>query len=147
MRAGFDKRWLLPLAILTASALLASGIVVFGRAEGEEAADCSGALSTDFACHRERYRDLVHDSGVEAAFAELKSEYEKNDFVKTTCHQLSHVMGRAAAERYATMFSPAAVMPLLLQTYRRVAANSGSGARWPADGAASHACAGRGAWA
>ena len=100
MRAGFDKRWLLPLAILTASALLASGIVVFGRAEGEAAADCSGALSTDYACHQQRYRDLVHDSGVEAAFAELESEYEKNDFLKAACHQLTHDIGRAAAELY-----------------------------------------------
>jgi sirohydrochlorin ferrochelatase len=43
---------------------------------------------------------LVRDSDVEAAFGELKDEYEKNDFVRSNCHQLTHVIGRAAAERY-----------------------------------------------
>jgi hypothetical protein len=43
---------------------------------------------------------LVRVSGVEAAFDELKEEYEKNGFVRSNCHQMSHVIGRAAAERY-----------------------------------------------
>jgi len=41
----------------------------------------------------------VSDSGVKAAFAELKDEYEENGFVKRNCHQLTHVIGRAA-DRY-----------------------------------------------
>ncbi len=117
MRASFDKWWLLPVGILVASALVALGIIVFGpafigRSSGEAAqrganeaasADCSGARSTDYACHQERYQDLVRDSGVEAAFAELKDEYEKNELAKAKCHQLAHVIGRAAAERYSDL--------------------------------------------
>ena len=119
MRASFDRWWLLPLAILAASALVALGIVVFepsfvDRSSGEAAhrgagevagADCSGALSTDYACLQQRYQNLVRESGVEAAFADLKDEYEKNELAKANCHQLAHVIGRAAAERYGDLSS------------------------------------------
>jgi hypothetical protein len=71
----------------------------------EAAADCSGALATDDACHRERYRGLVRGPGVEAAFAELKADSEKSELVRANCHQLVHVIGRAAAERYGDVSS------------------------------------------
>jgi hypothetical protein len=113
MRPSFVKRWLLPLSILTTSALVALGVIVFepnlanrSSAEvaqqpaGETAGGCSGALSSDYACYQERYQNLVHHSGVEAAFAELEEDYEDNGFVKASCHQLTHVIGRAAADLY-----------------------------------------------
>lgn len=120
MRVGFDKWWLLPLGILTTSALVALGVIVFGQAlmdspsteevaqrapsEGNEAVeapkDCSGSLANDYACYQERYQALVQGPGVDAAFAELKDEYDKDQFVKSQCHQLTHVIGRAAADIY-----------------------------------------------
>ena len=121
MGAGFNRWWLLPLGILVASALVSLNVVVFGpsfvagrspaepaplaaagasEAEAAGGGGCSGALATDYACHQERYQALVRDSDVKAAFDELKAEYEENDFVRSTCHQLTHVIGRAAAERY-----------------------------------------------
>ena len=36
-------------------------------------------------------------------------------------------MGRAARERYGRLFSPEAVLPVLLGTYRRVAGRDGAG--------------------
>ncbi len=120
MRASFDKWWLLPLGVLSASALIALGIVVFGPSfiGGSSAevaqrtastptqtadAGCTGASATDYACHQERYQNLVRDSGVEAAFDELKDEHAKNSFVRSNCHQLVHVVGRAAADLYGDM--------------------------------------------
>jgi hypothetical protein len=113
MRMGFDEWWLVPLGTLAALALVALGVTVFvpffndrsadevGRqAVTRSAVDCSGALSNDYACHQERYQNLVLDSGVEAAFAELKDEYEKNEFVKSGCHQMTHIIGRTAADLY-----------------------------------------------
>ncbi len=101
------------MGILAASALVALSIVVFepsviNRSFAEVArqgpsgpvVDCSGASAVDYACYQERYQDLVQGSGVKAAFEELKDEYKKNDFVRSGCHQLTHVIGRAAAERY-----------------------------------------------
>ncbi len=116
MRASFDKRWLLPLGILAASALIALSIVIFepsfvGRSSAEVAqlaasevatADCSGPSDKDHVCYQ-RYRDLTFASGVEAAFAKLKDEYEKDDFVKLNCHQITHVIGYAAAELYGDL--------------------------------------------
>lgn len=117
MRASFDRWWLVPFVVLVASTLVALSVIVFGpsffdrsssevaqRAASETApADCPGASATEYACYQQRYRNLVLDSGVEAAFAQLKDEYEKNDFVKSNCHQLTHEIGYAAAERYGNV--------------------------------------------
>jgi hypothetical protein len=113
VRAGLDKWWLLPFGILAASVLVALSIVVFRpafversfagvglRAPSEPLVDCSGALASDYACYQQRYQALARNSDVEAAFDELKGEYAKNDIVRLYCHQLTHVIGRTAAERY-----------------------------------------------
>ncbi|MDQ4003172.1 MAG: hypothetical protein M3259_04955, partial [Actinomycetota bacterium] len=96
MRTSFNKWWLLPFGVLAALALVALGIVVVGpsftdRSSTEVAqqsagvspvvvdppVDCSEELASDYACFQERYQGLVRGSGVEAAFAQLKDEYEK----------------------------------------------------------------------
>ena len=124
MRAGFNKWWLLPFGVLAALALVALGIVVVGpsftdrsstkvaqQSAGEPTTtdetpvDCSGDLASDYACYQERYQGLVRGSGVKAAFAELKDEYEKNEFVKSQCHQLTHVIGRAALDLHGDLSS------------------------------------------
>ncbi|MDQ4003826.1 MAG: hypothetical protein M3259_08335, partial [Actinomycetota bacterium] len=96
MRVGFNRWWLLPFGVLAALALVALGIVVVGPSftdrsstevaqqsaggsttTGETPVDCSEELASDYACFQERYQGLVRGSGVEAAFAQLKDEYEK----------------------------------------------------------------------
>ncbi len=62
--------------------------------------DCSGAQAANYVCYQQRYRDLVRDFGVGAAFAELRDELTKDGFVKSNCHQMTHVIGRAAGEIY-----------------------------------------------
>jgi hypothetical protein len=104
--ANFNKWWLLPFGILTASALTALNILVFGPSFIQQTAsnpspiDCSGPKANDFSCYQKRYEDLVYNSGVEAAFADLKDQFAKEQFVKASCHQLTHSIGRAAAELY-----------------------------------------------
>jgi hypothetical protein len=100
VRVSFEKWWLLPLGILATSMLVTVGIFFQPPEASEAAADCSGALSTDYACYQERYQKLVNNSGVQAAFADLKDEYKKNEFVRASCHQLTHVIGRSAADLY-----------------------------------------------
>src|ERR671929_1885250 len=113
---AFNKWWLLPLGILAASALLASGILAFEpsfversfaaitqRAPSGAVVDCSGALSSDYACYQQRYQDLVRDFGVGAAFTDLKEQNENNEFVKANCHQMTHVIGRAAFDLYGDL--------------------------------------------
>src|SRR5918994_6076837 len=115
----FNKWWLLPFGILTTSALIASSIIVFGPTfadhpsdevaqhgalepteTNEQLAECSGASASDHACYQQRYESLVHISGVEAAFVQLKDEFTEDEFVNTNCHHLTHIIGRAAAELY-----------------------------------------------
>jgi len=116
--AGFNKWWLLPAGIIISCAMISLNILVFGPSllpesptepvplasaakAGTDGGDgCSGALSSDYACHEERYELLVRESGVETAFAELKGEYRENGFIESNCHQMTHVIGRAAAELY-----------------------------------------------
>lgn len=112
MRADFNKWWLLPSGILITSALFALGIVVFqptfvDRSFGPapQVAQCSGASAEDYGCYQERYQNLVLGSGVDAAFDELKSEYESNNFVQVQCHQMTHVIGRAAVDLLTNMSS------------------------------------------
>jgi hypothetical protein len=62
--------------------------------------DCSGASVSEYACYQRRYQALVRELGVEAAFAELKGEIARDDLASSNCHQLTHVIGRVAAEIY-----------------------------------------------
>jgi len=122
IRVSFDKWWLLPFCILTASALTALSIIVFRpsfidhsdtaafqQTGSNTAMNCSApwafgffgnVFGNDYSCYQKRYQDLVYNSGVEAAFADLKDEGAKEPFVKFNCHQLTHVIGRAAANLY-----------------------------------------------
>jgi len=67
--------------------------------------DCLGTAPSDYACLQKRYQDLVRDSGVQAAFVTLRSELTRNEFVSTNCHQMTHVIGRAAAGIYGDLAS------------------------------------------
>src|SRR5919199_4870577 len=114
--ANFNRWWLLPFTILTASALTAVSIIVFRpsfidhvyaleefqqTASTNTSIDCSGPSASDYSCYQKRYQDLVYNSGVQAAFADLKDQFKKEQFVKEHCHELTHAIGRAAANLYS----------------------------------------------
>lgn len=121
----FEKWWLLPFGILTTSVLIATGIIVYPptlleRSSENEVAhhgehgttgtsnptpECSDTSATDHACYQQRYESLVHVSGVEASFAELKDAFTEDEFVNSNCHHLTHSIGRAAAELYGDITS------------------------------------------
>jgi hypothetical protein len=61
---------------------------------------CTGAQSSDFECYQSHYQDLVHNSGIDDAFADLKARYPNNSYVQSQCHPLTHVIGRTAAESF-----------------------------------------------
>lgn len=56
-----------------------------------------------FSCFENYYRGLVAGSGVKTAFDDLKARYEANPFLKSQCHQLTHVIGRSAVDLYPTL--------------------------------------------
>jgi hypothetical protein len=61
--------------------------------------ECRGAAELDFACYERRYTDIVAQSGVEAALADLVRTRESSGFVRAACHQLMHRIGRDAGRR------------------------------------------------
>jgi hypothetical protein len=89
------------LAVVTIGAAagkhrLIAGDSSFGALE--TAAACEGAAALDFECHQAHLRRLVQTEGVDAAFAELKTDFAAIGLVRAGCHELTHAIGRAAAD-------------------------------------------------
>lgn len=60
----------------------------------------SGCKTDLFNCYSNFYRELVLGNTVSAAVEDLRVRYNAEPFVKAECHQLTHVIGRAAAEKH-----------------------------------------------
>lgn len=54
----------------------------------------------DFECYYNYYTGLVEQYGVAPAFTELKKQAAEDPYVEAQCHQMAHVIGRAAASLY-----------------------------------------------
>ncbi len=107
MSQAKSRSWLLPLSILLSGALIAGTILYTQKNPSEEKQretkaipECTGAASQQFSCLKDRYHELVMQRSTKEAFDELKTTYNTNTFVQSSCHQLTHIIGRAAAERY-----------------------------------------------
>lgn len=61
---------------------------------------CKDNTANEFNCQKSFYQLQFLNGGVPRAFSSLKTEYQSRDSVKTNCHQLVHVIGRAAGEKY-----------------------------------------------
>jgi len=64
--------------------------------------NCNGSTPDVFKCYRAYYSEMVENEGSEAAMADLKARYG-NPFVRSQCHQLAHIVGRAAADIYSSV--------------------------------------------
>ena len=100
--------WRIPVAILTVSAVATVAILLSKQQRGApdpatavswEAA-CPGDLSGDFKCFERHYQTVVNSQSVEAAFTDIKDAYERSPYAKGNCHQLVHVIGRAAGNLF-----------------------------------------------
>ena len=56
--------------------------------------------SNSFDCWQTYYQSLVKNQGIPAAFSDLKKRYNVNQYVKSQCHPLTHVIGQIAVEKY-----------------------------------------------
>ncbi len=64
--------------------------------------DCTGANASNFDCYQKYYTGLVDQASIKAAFADLKARYPKDDYTRSMCHPLTHVIGKAASAKFAT---------------------------------------------
>jgi hypothetical protein len=62
---------------------------------------CTGSDSANFDCYQSYYQNIVRTKGTAAAFTDLKARYQKNSYVQSQCHPLTHVIGRTSAEKFS----------------------------------------------
>lgn len=65
---------------------------------------CTGENATNFTCYDNLYATIVRENGIEESFAFLRKEYQDSAYTKAQCHQLTHVIGRAAVEKFPSVF-------------------------------------------
>ena len=56
-----------------------------------------------FKAYRDSLETIVRTQNVSAAFFQLKNLYAQNDSVKPLCHELTHMIGRAALNKFHTL--------------------------------------------
>jgi hypothetical protein len=61
------------------------------------------ASSTTYSCYKKQLTNITNKQGPEAAMALVKKEYTSSSYVKSQCHQLTHIIGRAALVKYETI--------------------------------------------
>jgi hypothetical protein len=59
--------------------------------------------STTYSCYKKQLTDITKKQSPEAAMSLIKKEYETSSYVKSQCHQLTHIIGRAAYDKYNTV--------------------------------------------
>jgi hypothetical protein len=65
--------------------------------------DAFPATETKFQCYQTYYQKLVDTFGVDVAFSDLKKRYTTDSYVVTSCHPLTHVIGREAVTLYPSI--------------------------------------------
>lgn len=91
--------------------ILGGGIYFFSYNKPREKVtinpDCINSVTSTststFACYESFYQKLVKESGPKEAMVDLKTRYNVEPYVKNECHQLAHVIGRAATAKYPTV--------------------------------------------
>jgi len=89
----FSAGFFIMMAVLAFALLM-----LFNMPKSLQKTDCS-STNDRFACYESYYNSLVKKKSVKAAFTDLRNKYE-DQYIKSQCHQLIHVIGRAAAKKY-----------------------------------------------
>ena len=64
---------------------------------------CAVNQTVSYSCYQNELRAIVDQQNPKAAFDSLKIHYPKNPYIRSRCHQLTHVIGRAAYHKYASL--------------------------------------------
>lgn len=93
---------------IVAGSIVASSMIVHRATEAATytptaAHDCKQKQPNNFQCYGKFYAEETYSSGAEAAFKDLESAYNSDDFVKAQCHQLAHIIGRTTYEKYGSL--------------------------------------------
>lgn len=101
---GLKKRlWMLIPIVMLAAAATGAWVILKPTLAKSQIVVCSGQQAEQFACWQQRYNAMIQQQSPEAAFTDFKKAYNDNPYVKSNCHQIGHVIGRAAAKKYDTL--------------------------------------------
>src|SRR3989344_4714078 len=89
--------------IIAAAVVLLTKDETTNKTVGAPADTCSQKNDISFGCYKEELEQIISDQGPEYAFALLKDQYEKVPYIKSQCHQLTHVVGRASYYKYGNL--------------------------------------------
>jgi hypothetical protein len=64
---------------------------------------CTKTNTVTFSCYKKELHNLTVQQGPERAMALIKQQYSNVSYVKSQCHQLTHVIGRSAYEKYGNI--------------------------------------------
>lgn len=64
---------------------------------------CEIKNTVTYSCYKDELTNITKNQSPEAAMALVKKQYNKVSYVKSQCHQLVHVIGRAALARYGNI--------------------------------------------
>lgn len=65
--------------------------------------NCAAKKTITYTCYKTELTNAVKQGSPEAATALIKAQYSKTPYVKSQCHQLTHVIGRAALAKYGSV--------------------------------------------
>jgi hypothetical protein len=104
------KKWRLALFISAIGILIILGAVFWPKPKSEISANPSTVGTNDrclaantYSCYKSELTDITKQQGPESATAVVKAAYNKSSYVKSQCHQLMHVVGRMALEKYGNI--------------------------------------------
>lgn len=63
----------------------------------------SSCTGKKFSCYYQYVRQRTLRDGPTAALADIKRAYQTDAYVKTQCHELVHVVGAAATEKFSRL--------------------------------------------
>ena len=103
--------WCIPVAVLVGCSAVAVLLLKTGSQTVQSQnfnpktaalVDCLGTpRESDLSCWQERMEVLVTQNDTNAkAFADANAAYQTSTYVKSNCHQIAHIIGRAAGKKY-----------------------------------------------
>ncbi len=106
------KRIPLPVFIVAIGVIAAGTIVLLPKEKPilsvqptptiSEVKDCPSARNT-FTCYKDYLEAKTLKADAVDAMADLRKLYETDEYVKSQCHQLTHVVGRTGYKKYGTL--------------------------------------------
>jgi hypothetical protein len=104
-----DKLWLVTTTVAVALIIGSAAMWQLTRPDSGDKGivtpedQCARKNDTTFGCYKDQLNNIVQKNGPESAFALIKSQYDQVSFVRSQCHQLVHVIGRAAYAKYGNV--------------------------------------------